>query len=176
MNRYKNLLAGLAFSLLIFGLPAMASAQWRNNRNDTNGAFSERNMHYTLNRLEDNSRDFARKIDRSLDRSRYNETKREDRIDDIAGRFRDAVDKLEDNYDGGNNGRDDSYAEAQAVLTLADRLENVLRRNRLADNLQGDWNLIRQDLNTIANYYGYNNRGNRGRRNNGNGRNSRFPY
>lgn len=34
MNRFRNSVALFAFSLLILGLPAIASAQWRDNRND----------------------------------------------------------------------------------------------------------------------------------------------
>ncbi len=34
MNRFRNLIAVFAFSLLILGLPSIASAQWRNDRND----------------------------------------------------------------------------------------------------------------------------------------------
>jgi hypothetical protein len=168
MNRFKNLLTMFAFSLLILGLPAIASAQWGNNRNDgyyggnrNGGIYDERNMRNVLNRLEDRSYSFARRLDRELDNSRYNDTRREDRIDDLAGDFRDAVDRLEDNFDAaGNYGRDDSYREAQRVLSLGNRLENVLRRARLSYNLQNEWNAIRQDLRIIQNYYGNNYRRN----------------
>ena len=34
MNRIKNLVAVFAFSLLILALPAIASAQWRNDNDD----------------------------------------------------------------------------------------------------------------------------------------------
>ena len=174
MNRFKNLLTIFAFSLLILGLPAIASAQWGNNRNDgyygrnrNGGVYDERNMRNVLNRLEDRSYAFARRVDRELDNSRYDNTRREDRIDDLAGNFRDAVDKLEDNFDAaGNWGRDDSYSEAQRVLSLGNRLENVIRRARLSYNLQNEWNAIRQDLSIIASYYGSNNRRNRNYPNN----------
>lgn len=167
MSRFKNLLTMLAFSLLILGLPAVASAQWGNNRNDgyygrtRSGEYDERGMRNVLNRLEDRSYAFARRLDRELDYSRYDDTRREDRIDDLAGSFRDAVDKLEDNFDAaGNWGHDDSYREAQRVLSLGNRLETVIHRAGLGYNLQNEWNAIRQDLSIVASYYGNNNRRN----------------
>jgi hypothetical protein len=165
-----------AFSLLILGLPSVASAQWRNDDNygrNRSGGYDNRNMRSVLNRLEDRSRAFARQVDRELDRSRYDDRRREDRINDIAKDFSNAVNRLEDNFDGGNNGRDDSYREAQRVLTLGNQLENALRRARLSGSLQSQWSVIRQDLNVVANYYGNNNRNNRGRGNNRNNDNWR---
>jgi hypothetical protein len=166
MNRFKNLLTMFAFSLLILGVPNLASAQWGNNRNDdyysrnrNRGYDDARSMRNVLNRLEDRSYSFARLVDRELDNSRYDDTRREDRIDDIVGNFRDAVDKLEDDFDGEGQ-RDDSYRQAQRVLTLANQVDNLVRRSRLGYNLQNEWNAIRQDLSVVARYYGYNNRRN----------------
>ena len=36
MNGFINLIAVFAFSFLIFGLPSIVSAQWRNDRNNRN--------------------------------------------------------------------------------------------------------------------------------------------
>lgn len=186
MNRLRNLLVLSAFSLLILGLPSLVSAQWRNdddyygrNRNGGygNGGYGNRNMSSVLNRLKDNSHDFANRLDRELDNSRYDGRNREDRINQIAKDFRNAVNRLEDRFDD-RNGRNGGYNEVQNALRLGDQLENALRRTRLNGGLQNQWSNIRQDLNTVSNYYGYNNRGNRGRgnnRNNGNWRNN-IPF
>lgn len=175
MNRLRNLLILSAFSLLILGLPSIASAQWRNDDDyygrNRNANYGNRNMRSVLDRLRDNSRDFANRLDRELDNSRYDGRNREDRINQIAGDFRNAADRLENRFDDrGNRG----YNEAQDVLRLGNQLENALSRSRLSGRLQGQWNYIRQDLNAVANYYNYNNRGG-GNNRNGNWRNN-IPF
>lgn len=178
MNRLRNLLILSAFSLLILGLPSIASAQWRNDRNDDdyygrnrndddyygrnrNGGYGNRNLRSVVDRLKDNSRDFANRLDRELDNSRYDGRNREDRINQIATDFKNAVNRLDDRNNRGNNN------DLQQALRLSNQLDNALRRTRLNGGLQNQWNFIQRDLDTVANYYGYNN--NRGRGNNRNG-------
>ena len=67
MNRFRNLIAGFAFSLLILGLPAIASAQWRNNRNDRNDDYNRngnynRNLQSTVRNLKNRSNQFGHRI------------------------------------------------------------------------------------------------------------------
>jgi len=171
MNRFRNLLAVFAFSLLILGLPALASAQWRDdddyNRNNRNGDYRNNrnynrgNLRSAINRLANRAESFERRLDRDLDNSRYDNRSREDRLNRLANDFTRAAERLEDEYDGGRN-MNDSYDEAQRVLNLGQQLENALSRSRLGGSARNDWNSIRQDLNTIANAYGYNNRNRRG--------------
>lgn len=172
MNRFRNLIAIFAFSLLILGLPSLASAQWGNNRNDdygnnnrNNNRNYNRNLQATVKNLKNNSRQFERRVDRELDNSRYDGKKREDRILQLAQQFKDAAETLDNSYDNRrdyNNSRD----EAQRVLQLGSQLDRVISRSRL--NVSNDFNGIRQDLRVLANAYNtnYNNR-------NGNNRNNR---
>lgn len=180
MNRVKSLVAIFAFSLLVLSLPVVASAQWRDNRrNDDyygNGG-NNRNLQSTIRNLKNRSERFERQVDRELDRSRYDDRRREDRINDLARDFANAVDRLEDEYDNRrdyNNSRD----EAQRVLQLGSQLDRAVSRTRISYNVQNEWGRIRQDLQVIANAYGgYYNDNNRNRRNrrNDNWRN-RFPF
>ena len=168
MNRFRNLIAVFAFSLLILGLPAIASAQYRNNRNDDynrNNGYN-RNLQSTVRNLKNRSNQFERRLDRELDRSRYDERNREDRINQIAENFANAAEALDKAYD---NSRDynNSQDEVHRVLQLGNQLNRVLSRARINGNLQNEWNRIQQDLNILANAYNYNNnnRNNRNRRN-----------
>ncbi|MEO6590325.1 MAG: hypothetical protein ABIP06_13585 [Pyrinomonadaceae bacterium] len=188
MNRFRNLIAVFAFSLLILGLPAIASAQWRNdrnnrndrdnrnddyNRNNRNGRNDDynrngnynRNLNSTIKNLKNRSNQFEKQLDRELDRSRYDDRRREDQLNNLAKSFKDAADKLDDEYD---NRRDYSRSqnEARRVLDLGSQLDRALSRARLSNNLDRDWNNIRQDLRIIGDAYNYNN-------NNRNNRNSR---
>ncbi|MBA3631506.1 MAG: hypothetical protein H0W58_01650 [Acidobacteria bacterium] len=171
MNRFRSLIAVFAFSLLILGLPAIASAQWRNDRNNRNDDYNRngrynRNLQSTVKNLKNRSKQFARQIDRELDRSRYDDRRREDRINQLADSFRDAAENLDDEYD---NRRDynDSADEVRQVLSLGSQLDRAVSRARLSNNLNRDWNAIRQDLRILADAYNYNynNRNNRNNRN-----------
>jgi len=169
MNRFKKFVGIFAFSLLVLALPTIASAQWRDrdrNRDDDdyynrNGRYN-RNLESTIKNLKNRSREFARRLDRELDNSRYDRSNREDRLNDLASDFRRAADDLDRSYDNrGDYNR--SSDEARRVIQLGQQLDNALYRSRLNYNLQNDWNRIRQDLDTLANAYGYNNRNNRNR-------------
>ena len=69
-----------------------------------------------------------------------------------------------------------SADEARRVLDIASQIDREIYNSRGGrGNMQGQWNSMRQDLNVLANAYGYNNnnRNNRNNRNrNGNWRNN----
>lgn len=175
MNRYKSLFAVFAFSLLVLTLPAIASAQWggNNRRNDDDYyGRNNRNLNSTIRNLKNRSRSFERRIDRELDRSRMNGSRREDRINDIAADFARAADDLENRYDNRNDyGR--SQNEARRVLQLGSQLDRALGRMRLNNGLDNDWNRIQQDLRVLANAYGGYYNDDDDYRNNRRGRNNR---
>ncbi len=166
MNRFRNSVALFAFSLLILGLPAIASAQWRDNRNDDynrSGNYN-RNLQSTIRNLKNRSNQFERRLDRELDNSRYDERRREDRLNQLARDFANATERLDSEYD---NRRDynESTDEARRVLDLGSQIDRAISRARLNGNVQGDWNRIRQDLQVLASAYNYNNRNRNNRRN-----------
>ena len=197
MNSLKKLVGLVAFSLMVLALPSLASAQWRDrdrdrdddyygnrdrNRNDNygNGSYN-RNLQATVKNLKNRSRQFERRLDRDLDNSRYDDRRREDNLNALADSFTRATENLDDAYD---NSRDynRSADEARRVLDLGRQLDRALSRARLGGNALNEWNRISQDLNVLANAYGYNNnnrnnRNNRNSRNNGSWRNNiPFPF
>lgn len=201
MNRFKFFASVFAFALLLLTLPAASSAQYRsrdddysrNNRGNNN--YNRRYLVDAVRRVEDASRTFRRALDRDLDRSRYDTTNREDRVNDIAERFATAADDLEDSFDDGRN-INSSQDEARLMFDLAAQIDRFVARNQFSRNTETQWNSIRRDLNTIADAYGYrsynnrrnnddyydNDRNNRrdnrrdNRRNNRNGNRGRFPF
>lgn len=172
MNRFRNLIAVFAFSLLVLGLPAIASAQWRNDRNDDDnyrsggyyGGYDNRALQSTVRNLKNRSKQFAREFDRQLDRSRYDGSNREDRLNQLAKDFANAAGRFDDRFNGGRD-INRSQNEAQRVLDLGSQLDRALSRARLSYNLDGKWNQIRQDLRVVANAYNYNNSNNNNRNN-----------
>ena len=89
-------------------------------------------------------------LDRALDNSRYDESRREDRILDVAGEFEEATDDLSESYR--NRNVDD---KVRRVLDLGSRLDRFVSRNRLDGRTEGLWSQIRQDLRTVADAYGF---------------------
>jgi hypothetical protein len=158
MNRYKSLVAVFAFALLVLSLPVIASAQWRDNRRNDDyygNNRSNRNLNATVRNLKNRSKQFERRIDRELDRSRIDGTRREDQINAIAADFARAADRLDREYDNRRDYRN-SQDEARRVLQLGSQLDRALSRGRLSYNIQNDWNRIRQDLRILSNAFGGN--------------------
>jgi len=189
MNRIKSYIAITAFSLLVLGLPAVASAQWRDRDRDDdyygNGRVGYgRNIRGTIESLRNRARNFERQVDRIDDRrddrqddrwgNRRND--RYDNLDVLAQRFRRATEELRNEFGNGRN-LNNSRDEARRVLDVGSQIEYVIyngRNNRRGNgrNIQNDWNQISYDLRIIADAYGlnYNNNGR-----NGNWRN-RVPF
>jgi hypothetical protein len=186
MNLIKSLLGVFVFSLLVLSLPTSASAQWGgNNRRDRdrdrdddyygrNGGYNNYGLRDTVRRLKRDTRDFVNFVDNALDRSRYDGTDYEDRINDLAKDFRNAADRLESRYDDRDLYR--SQNEAQNVINLANRLDRELRRVRLGYDIDNYWNNLQRQVSEISNAYRGRGRGNN--RNNGGWGDwrNRFPF
>src|SRR5688500_15911153 len=150
-NRHTLKFSILAAAVLALALPAAASAQWgRQDRDRDNrgyGRYDERGLRDSVHRLDRLAKDFEREMDRSLDRSRANGSRREDQINNEVHQFRDAVGDLKSRV---GNGRDlnRSADQARRVLQEADRLDRVARR-------ASQWSQIQQELRYISDVYGF---------------------
>lgn len=184
MRNIKNWISLGALSLLVLGIPAIASAQYggydpygRNDRDRRqNDPYYGRsgnygNMSGVVRSLKDRTRDFVRQLDRDLDRSRMNGTRREDQINEQAKRFRDAVNRI--NSSNNNWGRRDNNIER--ALQMGSQLDRSISRVRLSYQSQALWQSISRDLQMLGNGYGYDTRNNRGNRGGGGWNNGRMP-
>lgn len=178
--RLNGMIKLFAFSLLLLGVPAIASAQWGNNRN---GGYYNGALESTIKRVKDQSKSFERAVDRS--NYKY--------MENLAKDFKKAADKLEDKFDNGRN-MNKSYNEASRLIQLGQQIDRQLgsnNNNRNRNSGYGNyndfyqWNQISNDLRMIADAYGirYNNNGrwndnnNRRGRGNNNGRiNIPWPF
>jgi len=178
MNRIKNLIALSAFSLLILGLPAIASAQWRDHDRDddydrggrNNGRYNQ--LDGVIRNLENRAKRFEDQMDRQDNDNYGRNNRRSDNLEELSDRFVNAAKRLDNEYDDRgdfNNSRD----EAQRVLEIGSQISRTLSRSRNDNYLYNEWNGIENDLRIIANAYGLNYNNNRNNRNNrGNGRNN----
>ena len=157
----------LVAGLLALFIPTVASAQgWPDYRRDRdNGRYDSRYLRESIHRLDRLAKDFERDIDRTLDRSRANGTRREDRLNGEARQFRNAVGNLKSSF---GNGRDlrGSRDEAQRVLNEASQLDRVMGRMNTQAGYR--WTEIRRELNVISNAYGLGYYGSNGRQDNRN--------
>jgi hypothetical protein len=169
-NRRRFIPTVITAAIVALFLPVVASAQWGNNDRSgrNNGRYDSRYDNRTLRdaarRIDDRSGDFQRHLDSALDRSRVDNTRREDNINQMAAEFRNAASRFRNRVGDGrdyNRGAD----EAQRLMQLGSRIDRVVSRVRLDSRTQSDWSQIRQDLRVLGDFYrgaynngGYNNR------------------
>jgi hypothetical protein len=171
-NRRRFIPTVIAAALMTVFLPLIASAQWGNNdrwgRGRNDNRYDNRTLRDAARRLESRSGDFQRHLDSALDRSRYDDTRREDNINMLAADFRNAASQFRNRV---GDGRDlnRSSNEAQRLLNLGSRIDRLIGRIRLDSRTQSDWSQIRHDLRVIGDFFrgyyngGYDNDRNRGR-------------
>ena len=160
-NRRTIFLTVIATAFLALCLPSLAVAQggydpygrpdYRRGRDY--GRYDQRYLRDSVHRLRDLSGRFESDLDRALDRSRVDGTRREDQLNDMARDFNRAARDLKDRF----NERDlyRSQGEAQRVLELGSRLDRVAQRFAYDGRLVSEWSQIRQELRVIADAYGY---------------------
>ncbi len=141
--------------------------RYRNNRNNrnrnggyndddhygnNNGRYgSNGNMRTVVRSLKSNARELQRHLDRDLDNSRYNGSRREDQINKEARDFKNAVNRLSESNNGPNQN------DVRRVLDIARNLERSLVRTGLMNHVSQPWSRVRSDLRTLENGYNYNN-------------------
>lgn len=102
-----------------------------------------------LTGIESKTDVFKRTVDRSLDRSRLNNTNSEDAINDYITEFENATDSLKQKFDA----RESVITDVENVLMKANAINGFLRDYPLNRNVQNQWDNLRTDLNTLSNYY-----------------------
>jgi len=188
-NRHTLKFSIFAGALLALCLPVVAAAQWGgypdnrypNNRNGGYGGSDDRYLKDSVQRLDRLTKDFENDMDRALDHSRVDGTRREDEINSSVHDFRRAVGNLKSRV---GNGRDlnRSVNEADRVLQMAEQIDRVGAR-RLDQRTASEWSQIQNELRNISDIYGIGYRGRNGDiydRNNRNNRNNdwwrRIPF
>ena len=164
-NRHTLKFSILTLGILAFCLPSTAAAQWGGYPQDRDrdrdrdrggyGRYDERALRDSVHRLDRLSKDFERDMDRALDHSRANGSRREDQLNDQVHQFRNAVGNLKSRI---GNGRDlnRSADEARRVLQEGQDLDRAASRTRWFDNrLSSDWSQIQRELRFISDVYGF---------------------
>jgi len=104
-----------------------------------------------LRRIETKSDTFRTSLDAALDRSRYNETRREENVNEFVKDYENSTDALRRKI-GDRTSVDGDVAN---LLVRAARIDDFMRRNLRRETVaQRDWRTLRSELNLLSNYYG----------------------
>ena len=107
-------------------------------------------MRRFFSRIETRSDTFRTSLDRALDRSRFNETNREENINEFVKDFENSTDELRRNFDD----RTSVDTDVSNILVRAARIDDFMKRNLRRETVaQRDWRSLRTDLNLLSNYY-----------------------
>jgi hypothetical protein len=143
MNRIRQTF-GVA---LILALAALSITVVHAQRRTT--GVSNRQVRQLIASIESRTDVFRASLDRRLDRSRVNNTRTEDNINQFVADFESATDRLRDRV----NNRQETEVEVQEVLNRAALIDNFMRSNRVGAQPERDWASLRTDLNTLARLY-----------------------
>jgi hypothetical protein len=139
---YKTFGAAILLALINIGVTSSVLAQRQYRDSDT----SMRNL---IRRIETRSDTFSRTLQNALDRSRLNNTAREDEINRLVTDFEYATDQLKTRFEN----RQSTSTDARAILEKAALINSFLLNNRLETRVGQDWRLLQSDLDLLARAY-----------------------
>jgi hypothetical protein len=110
---------------------------------------SDRQLDTLLTRIANESDRFRADLNNSLDRSRYNNTRAEDNINQFVSDFANATAQLRSRFDA----RRSVSSDVENVLRQATYIDDFMRRNNLSYRTENDWTTLKGDLNQLASAY-----------------------
>ena len=110
---------------------------------------SDKEVEKILHRIENQANNFRRSLDAALDRSRLDDTNREDDINAFIKNFNEQTKRLHDRFDDHKS----VAADVEAVLNSAASVNQFMHRQRLSERAQNDWSTLRASLDDLAQAY-----------------------
>lgn len=148
MKRFTAMFVVMAALAALVLSPLAADAQGRARGR----VYAKPDVERIIKRVEEQSGNFRKAVDRQLDHSRLNGTKREDRINAQVKQYDRSVDELRREFS-----RRDSWMETRGnverVLREASDVNRIIRDADFGRRLEGEWNNLRRELNTLADVY-----------------------
>lgn len=139
----------MVFSALVVTETASAQRpEWANRR------YTRTSVDQVIKRVEQRTDTFVSQLDRSLDDSRLDGTRREDNLNQRAKDLEAATDELRSEF----NRRGDSWWETRSnverCLSLAADIDVAVRNRRFKRGAENNWKNVRSELNSLARVYG----------------------
>ena len=115
---------------------------------------SDKQVEEIIHRIESQSDEFRKSLDRALDKSRLDGTRKEDDINSFVKEFYSETKRLHDHFDDHKS----TSGDVQTVLNSAAQIEQFMRRNRLRNDQDArrDWATMRGYLDELARVYSVN--------------------
>jgi hypothetical protein len=143
--RFKSSLIALVFVVTCLGFATQARAQVVGQPY----RLTDKEVERILHRIENQATNFRRSLDAALDRSRLDDTNREDDINAFIKNFNEQTKRLHDRFDD----RKAVAADVEAVLNSAASIDRFMQRQRLSERAQTDWTTFRASLDDLAQAY-----------------------
>jgi len=114
--------------------------------------YTKSDVERIIKRVEDRSDSFKNFVDKSLDRSALDGTRREDNINEQVKQFEKALDELRSEFN-----RHDRWLETrrhvERVMSEAEDVNAIVRRHVLRPAIEREWAFLRADINRLAGVY-----------------------
>ncbi len=148
----KNSAATVFSFLILVGVVSLSFVSANAQGRYRGKFYSKADVDRIIKRVETRSDEFKKIIDRNLDRSVLDGTRREDNINEQVRELERALDNLRADFD-----RTDTWQETrrqvQAVLNQADEVNRIVRTLRFNRAVESGWAAMRADLNRLAGVY-----------------------
>lgn len=150
----KTMLVACATTLALGILPAAAQPPRGHDRSMPayRPGSHDRNIGKVVTRAERRSDDFRKLVDKSLDASRLDDTRREDTINARVKDMDTAIDRFNKLFDRRRNDHR-LRSDFQGVLTRAAIVDRLVQGPRVPRRIHEPWRELRSDLDRIADFY-----------------------
>jgi len=145
-NSVQKIYVALAVACVMLSLTVSSEAQRRGR------IYNKAEVNEIIRRVESRSDEFVKLFDSSLDRSRLDGTRREDRLNERARNLERALDDLRREFDRREN-YNQTRPEVSRALNLSEDINKVMRRRRMGGETERQWGLLRDELNALALVY-----------------------
>ncbi len=149
-NNLMKVFAVFAAMFVVLLIADTGNAQIRRSRGS---AVSKQQLEQLLERIEERSDHFSNRLNKSLDRSRLDGSKTEDRITDRAKDLENATDELRREFDH-HDTKSENKPEARKVLTAATVVNRIMIRRKFSREAESSWLNLRNEINALARIYG----------------------
>lgn len=154
-NKLTKIFLSLAALLFVLSIADTANAQRRDGR-----AASKQQIEDLLKRIEERTDHFSNDLNKSLDRSRLDGSRAEDRITDRAKDLENATDVLRREFDFSDS-RGETRANAGKVVREATIVNRIMVRRNFDQRTETAWIGLRAEINRLAQIYRLRTVGNR---------------
>jgi hypothetical protein len=152
-NQFGRLLVSLIVICTLVALCAATGAAQRGRgmRPRARG-YTKAEVDAVIRRVENRTDEFVKLFDKALDRSTLDGSNREDRLNEKAKNLEKATDELRRDFDRREN-YVETRPEVHKCLSIAEEINDVMKRRRMGANTEEQWRLLRAELNTLADVY-----------------------